>query len=206
MYPQLLTSFWSLKSLLADSFAINTIAYASDHSVVSLVVKVNITSFASPTFPDYSQVNWNRFRHCINSGTEQLNLNHILTNGQIALLIDHLNRITKHAFYVNITCRRLESHSLIRLDSAVRNSIARKRRLIRAWHRSSRSDPLKSLVNRTSEVIKQLVALARARSLALRASRIHPGPDVFREINKFAGIREFANVPLLLCRSSCGRH
>lgn len=191
--------FLCSRALLRSGYEVDTAVFPSDHHIVMVDFTMTITQFGSPpVFLDYSAADWNQFRSVIDVGIESLglDLDAELSNSQIDSLIDVLDGITKNAIQCSIPARKLEPHSLIKLDDNVIKLIQYKRRCLREWHRTGRSNQLlKSIINRVSDIIKQLVALARAKDLESKARRIRPGPNLFAEVRKCAGIRKFSRPP-----------
>lgn len=189
------------KTLIHNGHTVVTLPYPSDHLVVSLSFEFAVTRFAElPFFLDYSKVNWKRFQNHIARVISGINFDFtsILNNEQIDSVIDVLDYITKNAIHHHVMGRNLDAHTLIKLDRNILNLIAYKKQLIRSWHRNGRSDRLlKSLINRTTDLIKQLVAIARSKEYEQRAKRVIPGPNLFKEVNRFANIRKRVSAPLV---------
>lgn len=181
----------NLKILPINTFRLDAIDYLSDHRAVVLTVELPRIILKSPTFIlDYSRANWKGLSSELDRELPGLSppIDRVVTNDEVDNYIRLLNDKVTCAINNNIPKIKMNFTSLICLNEITLKCIRDKKIFRRRWFRSGRGNNLlKSLIDRLTTIISQLINGLYSENLKKKLLAIKPGPKLFQDIKRIAG-------------------
>lgn len=189
-------------NIFADDKA-RTYPFESDHLAIELFITVPVLETNEPNLVlNFSKTKWAAVnKELFNvllqnmppvyqniSTTEIEELVNFIEEKTLLIVSKHTPVVVQHSCYNMI------------LNELTLKCIRERKVLRRRWFRGGRNNPLlKSLINRLTGIIAQLIAKQYSEKLTNDFKRMKPGPRVFKDIRKFSGNNRSQPPTLINC-------
>lgn len=183
----------NIKTVPYNIIRLDAIDYESDHRAVVIQIEIPKLVRKQPTFiMDYSKADW-----------KQLNLqaatllpamfpptNKNLSNAEIDAAIATLNGAITDIMDRNIPKIKINLSTLLKLDQLTVDLMKRKKLMRRQWYNGGRNNILlKSLIDRLTTIIKELVNLQYSNNLKNILLKVKPGNNLFKDIKRISSYK-----------------
>lgn len=184
----------NIKTIPLDLNRLDSADFDSDHRAIVLNIEIPLLETIQPIFiKNYAKANWKELSRLLSSELPNLYppTDRNLTNPEIEAAIVSLNKAVVDAIELHVPNIKLNLSTLICLNDLTLSLIKRKKLIRRRWFNGGRSNNLlKSLINRLSTLIEEMINLQYAKNLEKILINIKPGPKLFNDIKKVSNYKK----------------